>query len=263
MTRKAKCTATKSKKVSVGRRIWRITYRTILALWLISILWVVMLKYVPVYFTPLMIRRSVEAVVNGEKPHNEKRWIPLTEIHYNLPLACVASEDNLFLTHNGFSKTAIVGAIEDHRKGKPLRGASTISQQTAKNVFTFGTHTWFRKGIEVYYTILIENIWGKERIMEVYLNIVELGNGIYGAEAASQHYFNKTAAKVSRPQAAIIAAALPNPRKYSITRPGPYMLRRQAQILALMPKMRQLPFDCIGSKVAKKTKDTFGSSTKK
>lgn len=232
----------KKPKHSLGRRLWRITYRTVIILFVGSILWVVTLKYIPVYITPLMIRRTAEAIIDGRTPRNTKDWMPLYSISPSLPLACVASEDNLFLSHNGFSEKAIKRAIDDHRKGKPLRGASTISQQTAKNVFTFCTHTWIRKGIEVYYTFLIEKIWGKRRIMEVYLNIVELGDGIYGVEAAAQEYFHCSAYKVSRPQAALIAAALPNPRHYSITKPGQYMRRRQAQILDLMPKMRKLPF---------------------
>lgn len=207
-------------KRTIGRRIWRITYRTVLILWIGSLLWVALLKYIPVYFTPLMIRRTAEALIEGQSPVNKKQWIPLHSIDCDLPLACVASEDNLFLTHNGFSTRAIRRAIEDHQKGRPLRGASTISQQTAKNVFTFCTRTWLRKGIEAYYTFLIEKIWGKERIMEVYLNVVELGNGIYGVEAASQHYFNRPASDISRHRAALMAAALPNPRRYSISNPA-------------------------------------------
>lgn len=222
----------------------RITSRTILALFIASILWVIALKHIPVYITPLMLRRSAEAIAEGKTPKNRKQWIPLTQINYNLPLACIASEDNLFLTHNGFSKKAIQQAIADHKNGKPLRGASTISQQTAKNVFTFCTRTWLRKALEAYYTILIETIWGKERIIEVYLNIVELGDGIYGVEAATQHYFNRHASQTTPIQASLIAAALPCPRHYSISKPGPYMLRRSAQIIRLMPKMQKLPFHC-------------------
>lgn len=210
----------KKKRVSPGRKVWRIFYRTSLALIAMSFLWVVVLKYVPVYFTPLMVRRSVATLLDGGSPRNRKEWVPLTSINYSLPLACVASEDNLFLSHNGFSEKAIRRAIGDHMDGKPLRGASTISQQTAKNVFTFCTHTWLRKGIEAYYTVLIELVWGKERIMEVYLNIVELGSGVYGVEAAAGEYFNTTAAKINSRQAALMAAALPAPRRYSIANPG-------------------------------------------
>ena len=229
-------------KISLGRRIWQYTYRTILILWLLSIASVVILKYTPIYFTPLMALRSCQSIFKGEKPRNNKTWVPIDQISHNLTRACIASEDNLFLKHNGFSERAIKQAIIERLEGKRIRGGSTISQQTAKNVFTFGTRTWFRKGIETYYTFLIELIWGKERIMEVYLNIVELGNGIYGAEAAAQYYWKISANKLTKSQSALMAAALPSPRHYSITHPGPYMQKRQKQILDLMPKMGKIEF---------------------
>lgn len=235
-----KRTKKKNNKTSLGKRIWQYTYRTILTLWFLSIASVVLLKYVPVYFTPLMILRSCQSILDGKTPRNDKKWVSLNEISKNLTIACIASEDNLFMQHNGFSERAIKQAIAERLEGKRIRGGSTISQQTAKNVFTFCTRTWFRKGIETYYTILIELIWGKERIMEVYLNIAELGNGIYGAEAASQHYWGIPASKLSKAQSALMAAALPNPRHYSISHPGPYMQKRQKQILNLMPKMGKI-----------------------
>ena len=237
-----KRTKKKNNKTSLGKRIWQYTYRTILVLWFLSIASVVLLKYVPVYFTPLMILRSCQSILDGKTPRNDKKWVSLDEISKNLTIACIASEDNLFMQHNGFSERAIKQAIIERLEGKRIRGGSTISQQTAKNVFTFCTRTWFRKGIETYYTILIELIWGKERIMEVYLNIVELGNGIYGAEAASQYYWKIPASKLSKGQSALMAAALPNPRHYSISHPGPYMQKRQKQIINLMPKMGRIDF---------------------
>lgn len=148
--------------------------------------------------------------------------------------AVVASEDDLFMTHKGFRFKDIQKAYKANKSGKRLRGGSTISQQTAKNVFTTGTRTWVRKGFETYFTVLIELLWGKERIMEVYLNVVELGKGIYGVEAAAQNYFYKSAKLLTNSEAALIAAALPNPRRYSIKNPGPYMRRRQSQIVQLM-----------------------------
>ena len=232
----------KNNKTSFGKHIWQYTYRTILALWFLSIASVVLLKYVPVYFTPLMILRSCQSILDGKAPRNDKKWVSLNEISQNLTIACIASEDNLFMQHNGFSERAIKQALIERLEGKRIRGGSTISQQTAKNVFTFCSRTWFRKGIETYYTILIELIWGKERIMEVYLNIVELGNGIYGAEAASQYYWKIPASKLSKGQSALMAAALPNPRHYSISHPGPYMQKRQKQIINLMPKMGKIDF---------------------
>jgi len=232
----------KKTQKSLGRRIWQYTYRTILILWLLSIVHVVILKYIPVYFTPLMVLRSCQSIFDGKAPRNDKTWMPIEQISHNLVVACIASEDNLFLKHNGFSEQAIRQALIERLEGKRIRGGSTISQQTAKNVFTFCSRTWFRKGIETYYTILIELIWGKKRIMEVYLNVVELGDGIYGVEAASRHYWGIPANKLSKSQSALMAAALPNPLHYSITRPGPYMQKRQKQILNLMPKMGKIEF---------------------
>ena len=232
----------KKTQKSLGRRIWQYTYRTILILWLLSIVHVVALKYIPVYFTPLMVLRSCQSIFDGKAPRNDKTWMPIEQISHNLVVACIASEDNLFLKHNGFSERAIRQALIERLEGKRIRGGSTISQQTAKNVFTFCSRTWFRKGIETYYTILIELIWGKERIMEVYLNVVELGDGIYGVEAASRHYWGIPANKLSKSQSVLMAAALPNPLHYSITRPGPYMQKRQKQILDLMPKMGKIEF---------------------
>lgn len=242
MAKKSRKMSSNRAKVSLSMRIWRIVYRMVLCFFLFTIVWVLALKYIPIYFTPLMVRRSCSAILKAELPRNKKHWVPLNEISPDLTIACVSSEDNLFIKHNGFSEKAIRAALEDNKKGKPLRGGSTISQQTAKNVFTFGTRTWVRKGFETYFTILIEWMWGKERIMEVYLNVVELGDGIYGAEAASQHYYSKSAIKLTKSQCALFAAALPSPRKYSIAKPGPYMQRRKRQILNLMPKMARIDF---------------------
>ena len=229
----------KKASISLGRRIWRYTYRTFIALWLLSIVHVVVLKYAPIYFTPLMVLRSCQSLFNGKIPRNDKTWVPIEQISHNLVVACIASEDNLFMKHNGFSERAIRQAIAERKEGKRMRGGSTISQQTAKNVFTFCSRTWFRKGVETYYTILIELIWGKERIMEAYLNV---GDGIYGADAASRHYWGISANQLSKGQSALLAAALPNPLHYSITRPGPYMQKRKGQILNLMPKMGKIEF---------------------
>lgn len=231
----------KKNKKKCGRGVWRKIGLTLLALWVLSILWVVILKWVPVVYTPLMLRRTVEAVIEGRDVKFERDWVSLDEISSKYVTACIASEDNLFATHYGFSERAIKAAWEHNKKGGKLRGGSTISQQTAKNVFTFGTRTWVRKGIETYYTVLIELIWGKERIMEVYCNIAELGDGVYGVEAASQKYFHRSAKKLNGSQAALMVAALPSPRRYSISNPGPYMRKRQGQIQWLMPKMRKFP----------------------
>ena len=232
---------TQNKKTKKHRNVWGKIGMTLLVLWGLSLVWVVLLRWVPVVYTPLMLRRAAEAVIEGRDVNFERQWVSLDNVSSKYISACLASEDNLFATHHGFSERAIKAAWEHNKKGGKLRGGSTISQQTAKNVFTFGTRTWVRKGIETYYTVLIELIWGKERIMEVYCNIAELGDGVYGVEAASQKYFHRSAKRLSSGQAALMVAALPSPRRYSITNPGPYMRKRQGQIQWLMPKMRRFP----------------------
>lgn len=208
-----------------------------------SVSWVILAAFIPVYVTPLMFIRSVEAMVDGNAPVNEKTWVPLSEISPNMVQAVVASEDNLFLEHNGFSIDDIFKAVEHNKKGKRIRGGSTISQQTAKNVFLWPNRSYVRKGLEAYFTVLIELIWSKERIMEVYLNIVETGTGVYGVEAASQKFFNKSAAKLTKSQAALIAASLPNPRKFKIDNPSSYMLKRKAKILSVMRNIPKVKFN--------------------
>jgi len=168
-------------------------------------------------------------------------WVDYDEISPTLTRAVIASEDNLFTSHHGFSERGIKQAIKEKReKGKVKHGGSTISQQTAKNVFTSGRRTYIRKFRETWYTMLIELFWSKKRIMEVYLNVAEWGDGLYGAEAASQKYFHHSAAQLNNRESALLAAALPSPRRYSVTKPGPYMLKRQGQILNLMPKMGKI-----------------------
>lgn len=190
---------------------------------------VVVYKWMPVYITPLMITRSIEN--DDEMQH---KWVPIEEISENMALAVVSSEDNLFMSHSGFDFDQIQKAIEEAEKTGRQRGASTISQQTAKNVFLWNGRSWVRKGLEAYFTVLIELIWSKERIMEVYLNSIEMGPGIYGAEAVAQAHFGKSASKLTRREAALIAATLPNPLKYSSKNPSKYMRKRQRQITRLM-----------------------------
>src|SRR5690606_14479817 len=154
----------------------------------------------------------------------------------SIKLAVIASEDQLFAVHNGFDKKSIEKALDYNRKkeGKKVRGASTISQQVAKNVFLWQGRSWFRKGLETYFTFMIETIWGKERILEMYLNVAEMGPGVYGVEAASQRYFNKSASRLSRSEAARIAVVLPNPKKYKINPPGNYVSSRAEWVLRQM-----------------------------
>lgn len=206
-------------------------------LFISSILLVVAYKFIPVYYTPLMLTRLYDQYKEGKPRKLEHTWVPLSQIAQPLVQAVVASEDNLFLDHNGFDIEQIQKALDEAEEGKRVRGASTISQQTAKNVFLLPAKSYFRKGIEAYFTLLIEWIWGKERIMEVYLNSVEMGDGIYGAEAVANAHFGKQAYELSREAAALIAASLPNPRKFNSGKPSPYMLKRQGQILSLMGKL--------------------------
>lgn len=173
-----------------------------------------------------MVKRCIEQKIDGREMKLEKKWKPLEEISPSLQLAVVCSEDQNFLKHNGFDFGAIKKAFEHNKKSKRKRGASTISQQTAKNVFLWDGRSWVRKGFEVYFTFLIELFWSKERIMEVYLNAIEMGPGIYGAEAASQAYFKKSAKDISKQQAATISAILPSPLKYNAKNPSTYLQGR-------------------------------------
>jgi monofunctional biosynthetic peptidoglycan transglycosylase len=209
----------------------------------VSISWVVLARFVPVFVTPLMIIRSVESLIQGEMPRNSKDWVSIDKISHNIVQAVVASEDNLFMEHHGFSIEDIQKALKHNQKGKRIRGGSTISQQTAKNVFLWPDRSYVRKGVEAYFTVLIEFIWPKERIMEVYLNVIEMGDGIYGIQAASEEYFNKDAKQLTKSQAALIAACLPNPRKYSAKNPSSYIQRRKAKIMSLMGKLKQINFN--------------------
>lgn len=209
----------------------------LLALFISSILAVVAYKYIPVYYTPLMFIRLFEQFQEGQTMKLDHTWTPLSRIAQPLAQAVVASEDNLFLDHNGFDIEQIQKARTEAEEGKRVRGASSITQQTAKNVFLWPGKSYIRKGMEAYFTLLIEWIWGKERIMEVYLNSIEMGDGIYGAEAVAKAHFRKQAYQLTRSDAALIAATLPNPRKFNSAKPSPYMLKRQTKIMSLMGKL--------------------------
>ena len=196
-------------------RLWRLLLIKLpIALVVLSLLLTVMYKWLPVYVTPLMVQRSIE-FRHDDSFHTHKVWKSYRNISPELARAVIASEDNLFEAHGGFDWKAIRQAREEFESGKRsrMRGASTISQQTAKNVFLLPSRSFIRKGLEAYFTVLIEFIWGKERILEVYLNVAEMGKGIYGAEAAAKYHFGTTAAKLTRRQSCLIAACLPNPLK--------------------------------------------------
>jgi monofunctional biosynthetic peptidoglycan transglycosylase len=243
--KKTPATASKSKgksKTTFLRKCWIFTRNFLILFFVVSIGWVVLARFIPIYVTPLMPIRSVEALLRGDAPKNSKTWVPIEEISPNMVQAVVASEDNLFLHHNGFSFFAISKAFEHNLKGKRIRGGSTISQQTAKNVFLWQQRSYLRKGLEAYFTVLIELIWNKERIMEAYLNVIEMGDGVYGVEAASQEFFDKPAAELTKSQAALIAACLPNPRRFLVDFPSGFVERRRAKILQRMGQIGPVDF---------------------
>ena len=224
------------------KKLGRIIGITLLIGFLLSVFSVLVYRFVPVFITPLMILRSAEKIVHGQKPTIDKQWVALDKISPNMVQAVVASEDNLFMENNGFDEKAIEAAFAHNEHSKHIRGGSTISQQTAKNVFLLPNRSYVRKAIEAYFTLLIETIWGKERIMEVYLNVIEMGDGIYGVEAASEHYFHCHASQLTRPQAVLIAVSLPNPQKMNPGHPSSYLLKRQSHILNLMNKIPKVTF---------------------
>lgn len=174
-----------------------------------------------------MLIRCAEQKNEGKDMRLKHDWVPLEEINEKLQLAVVCSEDQNYLKHSGFDWGAIKKAMAQNKKGKRIRGGSTITQQTAKNVFLWPGRSYVRKGLEAYFTFLIEVIWSKERIMEVYLNSIEMGDGIYGAEAAAQHWYKKSAKNLTKDEAASIAAILPNPVKYVANPPGKYVQVRK------------------------------------
>lgn len=231
-------------------RVW--LWRLSLLFVATTVLQVLALRFIDPPFTAFMAGRQAEALGSGDFGFRiAYDWRDLDEISRNVPLAVIASEDQNFATHNGFDFKAIEKARAHNERAeerarkrnrpvKGTRGASTISQQTAKNLFLWkgrGITRWIRKGLEVWYTVLIETLWPKSRIIEVYVNTVELGNGVYGAQAAARTYFRKDAKTLTVAEAARMAAVLPNPRRYSIARPGPYVQRRSNNIQRQMRYM--------------------------
>lgn len=222
-------------------KILRFIRNLLLFFFVSTLLAVIIYRFVPVYVTPLMVIRSVQQIVSGDKPTCKHTWVSFDKISPHLPMTVIASEDNRFVEHNGFDFKEIEKAIKENEKRKRKRGASTISQQTAKNVFLWPQSSWVRKGLEVYFTFLIETFWSKERIMTVYLNSIEMGKGIYGAQATAKYKFNTTAAKLTKGQCALIAATLPNPIRFDSAHPSSYILKRQKQILRLMNLVPKFP----------------------
>ncbi len=208
----------------------------------LSILTVIIFKWVPIPITPLMITRAIENKLDGNDAVLSHDWVPLEEISPNLQKAVIASEDGNFLKHSGFDFGAMQKAFKNNQKGRKLKGGSTISQQTAKNVFLWQGRSYVRKGLEAYFTVLIELIWGKERIMEVYLNSIEMGNGVYGAQEAARVWYRTSAVNLTKREAAGIAAILPNPRKFKASGSSSYIERRKDRIMRNMRHIGKIAY---------------------
>lgn len=224
------------------KKISSILTKVLLWFLMVTVLWVLLYRFVNPPITLLMIQRNMERSSADKPSKMEKKWVKFDDISDNMKRAAVSAEDQLFLKHIGFDVKAIEKAFETNKKGKKVKGGSTISQQTAKNVFLWPGRSWIRKGFEAYFTLLIEICWSKERILEVYLNVIEMGDGIYGAEAAAQSYFGKSCSKLTRSQAALIASCFPNPRRWTPRRPTPYIKHRQYLIMRNMQRLGPLDF---------------------
>jgi len=217
-------------RVVMFRKIGRLIKLLAIFFFASTILAVIVFRFMPVYFTPLMVIRTVQQMSEGEKPVFHHHWVSSKHISKNLKKAVIASEDQRFYDHWGFDVGQIKKAVKENNRRRKPRGASTISQQTAKNVFLWPRSSWVRKGLEFYFTVLVEVFWSKDRILEVYLNSIETGDGIYGAEAVAKDHFHATAENLTKRQSAVIAATLPNPIRFNSKHPSPYIRRRQAQI---------------------------------
>jgi len=216
------------------KKIYRFFRKLMLYFFIGSVALTIIYRFVPPPFTYLMIQRLVEQKMDGEDLKLRKDWVSIDKMSPYLVRAVIASEDQHFNEHWGFDIEALQKAYQHNQKSKKVKGGSTISQQVAKNVFLWPGRSYFRKGLEAYFTILIEITWSKKRIMEIYLNEIEMGNGIYGAEAAAKKYFRKPAKDLSKRESALIAAVLPNPIRWTPANPNAYIQRRQYIILRAM-----------------------------
>ena len=216
------------------RKIFRFLKRLLVWFFVLSVFSVIVFRFVPVPFTPLMVSRAIDNISNDDELEFSHDWVSIDKISPNLQKAVIASEDANFLTHSGFDFEALQKAYKNNAKGKRIKGGSTISQQTAKNVFLWHGRSYLRKGLEAYFTVLIETFWSKQRIMEVYLNSIEMGNNVYGAQAAAHHWYQVEASELTQHQAAGIAAILPNPRKFKAVNSSSYIERRKGRIVKRM-----------------------------
>jgi len=223
-----------TKKASVFSYGKKLFYKAVLYFLIISVGSVVVFKFIPIPFTLTMVDQKLESLMDGEDSEIHYAWRSYNNVSREMHLAVIAAEDQLFPDHFGFDFKHMQIAYKNNLRGKKVRGASTISQQVAKNVFLWQSRSYIRKALEVYFTFLIEIIWGKQRILEVYVNVAEMGKNTFGAEAAAQQYFGKSAKNLTREQAAKLAAVLPSPRKWSVTKPGPYVSRRVPKITRQM-----------------------------
>jgi monofunctional biosynthetic peptidoglycan transglycosylase len=210
----------------------KFTIKTVLLIFVATIVWAALYRYVNPPLTPLMVIGYF-----GGKRTVKKEWSDYKNISNYMKLAVIAAEDQKFPMHEGFDIESIKDAIGDKMSGDRLRGASTISQQTAKNVFLWPSRTWMRKAAEAYFTFLIEKIWGKKRILEVYLNVIETGKGVYGVGKAGEIYFGKSAGNLTKEESALIAAILPNPVRMSAVNPSRYVRERQGWIMGQMDNL--------------------------
>lgn len=224
------------------KRITDIATKVFIYFLCVSVFWVIALRFINPPITLLMVLRNIERKSDGKSFKTDKKWVKFEDMSDNMKRAAVSAEDQLFLKHIGFDFKSIEKAFASNAKGKKVKGGSTISQQTAKNVFLWPGRSWIRKGFEAYFTLLIEMFWSKERILEVYLNVIEMGDGIYGAEAAAQEYYGKTCEKLSRNEAALIAACFPNPLRWTPKNATPYIRHRQYLILRNMKRLGPLDF---------------------
>ncbi|HNW49892.1 MAG TPA: monofunctional biosynthetic peptidoglycan transglycosylase [Prolixibacteraceae bacterium] len=228
------------KKRSLFQKITTVVKWCVIAFFASTLLFVVLYRFVNPPITTFMAYQTTSRLIKGQNARFEKKWVPIENISPKMIRAVIAAEDNRFVNHWGIDTKAIDEAIEHNKRGKNTHGASTISQQTAKNVFLWPSRNIIRKGLEFYFTLLIEWIWGKQRIMEVYLNVVETGKNFYGVEKAAQNYFHTSCSGLTDSQAALIAATLPSPQRYNPVNPGNYLASRRDQIVSLMYKIETL-----------------------
>ncbi|HPM89970.1 MAG TPA: monofunctional biosynthetic peptidoglycan transglycosylase [Tenuifilaceae bacterium] len=232
----------------------RLVLYAIATFFITTVISVIAFSFINPNLTMLMVAKRVQPLNDGGSNRINHKWVSIDKISPQLVLAVCAAEDNKFMEHNGFDWESIQKAKEHNKKGKRLRGASTITQQTVKNVFLWPRRSWVRKGFEAYFTFLVEVFWSKERIMEVYLNVAELGRGIYGVESASECYYGKPASKISTYEAAMLATVLPNPAKRNPAKPSSYMYRYQRTILRNMYNLGRIDLKGDTSSKSKKKK---------